>query len=84
MTAKVYRFNPEVDKAPYYDTFEVEVRPEERMTVMNLLEYIGNNYFYIRLLFLLELLLHFFFHIQGKHLRLLQHNHILDLYLLGG
>lgn len=43
MTAKVYRFNPEVDKAPYYDTFEVEVRPEERMTVMNLLEYIGNN-----------------------------------------
>lgn len=43
MTVKVYRFNPETDENPYFDTFEVEFHVEERKTVMNLLEYIGDH-----------------------------------------
>lgn len=43
MNIKVYRFNPETDAEAYYDKFRVEVRPEARMTVMEILEYIGNE-----------------------------------------
>ena len=43
MIAKVYRFNPEVDKEAHYDTFEVEVKPEDHMTIMNLLQHIAEN-----------------------------------------
>ena len=43
MIAKVYRFNPEVDKEAHYDTFEVEVKPEDHMTLMNLLQHIAEN-----------------------------------------
>lgn len=43
MKAKIYRFHPETDGEPHYDTFEVEIRPEERKTVMDLLEYIGDH-----------------------------------------
>jgi succinate dehydrogenase / fumarate reductase, iron-sulfur subunit len=28
---KVYRFNPEVDKEPHYDTFSIEAEPSERL-----------------------------------------------------
>ncbi len=31
VTFKVYRFNPQTDKAPYYDTFVVEAEPNERL-----------------------------------------------------
>ncbi|WP_294145442.1 2Fe-2S iron-sulfur cluster-binding protein [uncultured Clostridium sp.] len=44
MNIKVYRFNPETDASAYYDEFHVEVRPEDRMTVMGLLEYIGSEF----------------------------------------
>lgn len=43
MTAKIYRFHPETDEQAHYDTFQVNVKPEDRMTVMNLLEYIAGN-----------------------------------------
>lgn len=43
MDIKVYRFNPENDKEPYYDTFHMEYSAGERMTVMNLLAYIGDE-----------------------------------------
>lgn len=43
MNAKVYRFNPETDKEAYYDEFQIEYTAENRMTVMNLLEHIGNH-----------------------------------------
>ena len=31
VTLKVYRFNPETDKEPHYDTFKVEAEPNERI-----------------------------------------------------
>lgn len=31
VTLKVYRFNPETDKEPHYDTFNVEAEPNERI-----------------------------------------------------
>lgn len=43
MTVKIYRFHPEEEKEPHYDTFCVDIRREERKTVMDLLEYIGGN-----------------------------------------
>lgn len=42
MTVTVFRFNPETDISPHYDTFQVELKSDSRMTVMNLLEHIGN------------------------------------------
>ena len=35
ITARVFRFNPDEDKKPYYDTFEVKV--DEEMSVLVLL-----------------------------------------------
>ncbi len=31
LTLKIYRFNPETDKEPHYDTFTVEAEPNERV-----------------------------------------------------
>lgn len=31
LTLKIYRFNPETDKEPHYDTFTVEAEPNERI-----------------------------------------------------
>ncbi|MGD6851740.1 MAG: succinate dehydrogenase/fumarate reductase iron-sulfur subunit [Candidatus Bathyarchaeia archaeon] len=31
VTLKVYRFNPQTDKKPHYDTFQVEAEPNERL-----------------------------------------------------
>ena len=38
VTLKVFRFNPEKDKKPHYDHFNLDVEPTER--VLDLLEYI--------------------------------------------
>lgn len=43
MNVKIYRFNPETDQEARYDTFRVDVSREDRMTVMKLLEYIGDE-----------------------------------------
>lgn len=42
MKAKVYRFRPE-EEAPHYDEFQVEFKAEDRKTVMDFLEYIGDH-----------------------------------------
>ena len=31
VTLKIYRFNPETDKEPHYDTFDVEAEPNDRI-----------------------------------------------------
>src|SRR5210317_87293 len=36
VTLKLFRYNPETDKKPYYDTFELEVEPTDR--VLDLME----------------------------------------------
>ena len=36
VTLKVFRYNPEKDKKPHYDTFTLEVEPTDR--VLDLLE----------------------------------------------
>ena len=36
VTLKLFRYNPETDKKPYYDTFEMEVEPTDR--VLDLME----------------------------------------------
>lgn len=38
---KVFRFDPKIDKEPYYDTFEVETQTS--YSVYNALEYITEN-----------------------------------------
>lgn len=43
MKAKIYRFHPETDAGPHYDIFEADIKAEDRKTVMDLLEYIGDN-----------------------------------------
>ena len=43
MKAKIYRFHPETGREPYYDTFEVDIKAEDRKTVQDLLEYIGDH-----------------------------------------
>ena len=43
MEVKIYRWNPETDMSPHYDTFHVEFHKEARKTVMNLLEEIGDT-----------------------------------------
>lgn len=43
MIAKVYRYDPTVDTEPYYKSYEVDVKAEDRMTVMELLLYISEN-----------------------------------------
>jgi succinate dehydrogenase / fumarate reductase iron-sulfur subunit len=42
VTLKVFRFNPEKDKKPHYETYTVEAEPVDR--VLDLLEYIKGNY----------------------------------------
>ncbi len=41
VTLKVYRFNPEQDKKPYFASYDVEVDPTDR--VLDVLEYIKGN-----------------------------------------
>lgn len=41
-TLKIYRFNPETDTEPHYDTFTVEGEPEDR--VLDLLEKVRDDY----------------------------------------
>ncbi len=41
VTLKVFRFNPEQDKKPYFASYEVEVDPTDR--VLDVLEYIKGN-----------------------------------------
>ena len=43
MNVKIFRFDPSVDAQPHYDLFSVDVVPEERMTIMGLLEYIAGH-----------------------------------------
>ena len=39
---KIFRYNPEKDKKPHYDTYKVEAQPTDR--VLDLLEYVNGNY----------------------------------------
>ncbi len=43
MLVKIFRFDPSVDCQPHYDSYSVEMRPEDKMTVMELLNYIADN-----------------------------------------
>lgn len=43
MIARIYRYNPTIDKAPYYKSYEVPVTAEDRFTVMDLLVYIADK-----------------------------------------
>ena len=43
MIAKIYRFDPGKDSQGHYDSYEVDITAEERMTVMDLLQYIFDN-----------------------------------------
>ena len=42
VTVKVFRFNPEQDKKPHYETYKLQVEPTDR--VLDLLEYIKGYY----------------------------------------
>jgi succinate dehydrogenase / fumarate reductase, iron-sulfur subunit len=42
VTLKIFRFNPEEDKKPHYDTFKLEAEPTDR--VLDLLEYIKGHH----------------------------------------
>lgn len=44
MKVKIQRFDPFVDKEPYFQTFEVPIPKSERWTVMDVLGYIAVNY----------------------------------------
>ncbi len=42
ITLKIFRYNPEKDKKPHFDSYKVEADPHDR--VLDVLEYIkGNN-----------------------------------------
>ena len=43
MIAKIYRFDPGKDSQGHYDSYEVDITAEDRMTVMDLLQYIFDN-----------------------------------------
>lgn len=43
MNVKIYRYYPGRDANPYYQSYEVKVQPEDRWTVMDLLEYIADK-----------------------------------------
>lgn len=43
MIAKIFRYDPTVDKEPYFKEYEVTIDPEEHMTVMALLEQIAET-----------------------------------------
>ena len=42
VTLKIFRFNPETDKRPHYETYKVQAEPTDR--VLDLLEYVKGNY----------------------------------------
>ena len=42
MKMKIFRYNPEADKKPHYDTYEVDAEPTDR--VLDLLEYVKGNF----------------------------------------
>ena len=42
VTMRIFRYNPEVDKKPRYETYELEAEPTDR--VLDLLEYVKGNY----------------------------------------
>jgi succinate dehydrogenase / fumarate reductase, iron-sulfur subunit len=42
ITLKIFRFNPEKDKKPHYESYEVEAEPTDR--VLDLLEYVKGNF----------------------------------------
>jgi succinate dehydrogenase / fumarate reductase iron-sulfur subunit len=42
VTLKIFRYNPEKDKKPHYETYKVEAEPTDR--VLDLLEYIKNHH----------------------------------------
>ena len=42
VTVKVFRFNPEKDKKPHYETYKLEAEPTDR--VLDMLEYIKGYY----------------------------------------
>ncbi|MFN2216096.1 MAG: 2Fe-2S iron-sulfur cluster-binding protein, partial [Anaerolineales bacterium] len=41
VTLKVFRYNPEKDKKPHYDTFKMEAEPTER--ILDLLELVKGH-----------------------------------------
>lgn len=43
MKVTVYRFDPEVDQAPHYDTYDLPITAEDHYTVMDVLEYIFDH-----------------------------------------
>ncbi len=42
VTLKVFRYNPETDKKPHYETYQIDAEPTDR--VLDLLEYAKGNY----------------------------------------
>lgn len=42
VTLRIFRYNPETDKKPHYDSYQVEAEPTDR--VLDLLEYIKGNF----------------------------------------
>jgi succinate dehydrogenase / fumarate reductase iron-sulfur subunit len=42
VTLKVFRYNPETDKKPHYETYEIDAEPTDR--VLDLLEYAKGNF----------------------------------------
>lgn len=44
MKVKIQRFDPFVDKEPYFQSFEVPIPKSERWTVMDILDFIVVNY----------------------------------------
>lgn len=42
VTLKIFRYNPEADKKPRYETYEVEAAPTDR--VLDILEYVKGNF----------------------------------------
>ena len=42
ITIKIFRYNPEADKKPHYDSYDIEVDPTDR--VLDLLEYVKGNF----------------------------------------
>ena len=43
MIAKIYRYDPTVDAEPYYQSYQVNITAEDRMTVMDLLIEIADH-----------------------------------------
>lgn len=58
MIVKVFRFDPSLDHEPHYDEYRVDIDPEKKITIMNLLEYISDN---------LDSSLSFFSHSACRH-----------------